>query len=191
MLEAVDSMDIEARRREVERLREEKDRFFRESPHSPIPLEVRATFKGLKYYPYSPDLVFDLELHELEEPEEVVMPTSVAGEEVLYYKVGYFEFAVTGRRQRLHVYRSAHEHDVGSPTLLIPFRDATSGKETYGAGRYLEVEVSPTGKYVLDFNMAYNPYCAYSDAYMCPLPPPENWLQVEIRAGEKAYREGH
>ncbi len=76
---------------------------------------------------------------------------------------------------------------MGRPTLFIPFRDATSGKETYGAGRYLEVEVNPSGRYVLDFNLAYNPYCAYSDLYICPLPPGENWLRVEIRGGEKAH----
>jgi uncharacterized protein (DUF1684 family) len=184
-------MDIEARKREVERLRAEKDRFFKESTHSPIPPEERASFEGLSYYAYNPDLVFEVELDELEAPEDVVMATSVGGEEVLYNKVGYLEFEVEGQRQRLYAYQSAHEHEAGRPTLFVPFRDATSGKETYGAGRYLEVEVSPSGRYVLDFNLAYNPYCAYSDAYICPLPPPENWLQVEIRAGEKSYRKAH
>jgi uncharacterized protein (DUF1684 family) len=184
-----DVMDLEARKREVETLRREKDRFFMESPHSPVPPEERARFTGLKYYPYTPQFVFQVRLKDLESPEEVVMSTSVGGEEVLYHKVGYFEFEVDDMIQRLYVYRSAHEHEEGHPTLFIPFRDATSGRETYGAGRYLEVEVNPSGEYILDFNLAYNPYCAYSEAYICPLPPPDNWLRVEIRAGEKNYKE--
>ncbi|MFQ5838865.1 MAG: DUF1684 domain-containing protein [Thermoplasmata archaeon] len=180
-------MDLKARQEELGQLRREKDRFFKESHHSPIPDEERASFTGLEYYPYNPDLVLEVELQELDEPQNVVMATSVSGEEVLYHRVGYFEFEVSGQVQRLYAYRSAHEHETGRPTLFIPFRDATSGKETYGAGRYLEVEVIPSGKYVLDFNLAYNPYCAYSDLYVCPLPPSENWLKTEIRAGEKSH----
>ena len=67
----------------------------------------------------------------------------------------------------------------------MPFRDGTSGRETYGAGRHLDIRVEANGSYVLDFNFAYNPYCAYSDAYSCPLPPAENWLPVRIEAGER------
>jgi len=71
--------------------------------------------------------------------------------------------------------------------LFIPFRDATSGKDTYGAGRYVEAEPLGKGRYLLDFNRAYNPYCAYNDDWRCPLPPAENWLTVAIRAGEKSF----
>ena len=71
--------------------------------------------------------------------------------------------------------------------LFIPFRDATSGKDTYGAGRYVEAEALGNGRYLLDFNRAYNPYCAYNDDWRCPLPPAENWLKVAIRAGEKSF----
>lgn len=181
-------MDVERLEREVGRLREEKDRFFRESPHSPIPEGDRSTFSGLPYFAFEPDRVFEVALQELDTPEDVVMATNVAGEETLYYKVGYFEFPVEGTTQRLHAYRSAHEHEVGRPTLFIPFRDGTSGAESYGAGRYLEVEVNPAGKYLLNFNVAYSPYCAYSDRYICPLPPRENWLEVPIRAGERVYK---
>jgi len=76
--------------------------------------------------------------------------------------------------------------------LFVPFRDATSGKETYGAGRYIDLEpeerLNNEGKWVLDLNKAYNPWCAYSDAYICPLVPTENWLKVPVRAGEKDYK---
>ena len=70
---------------------------------------------------------------------------------------------------------------------MLPLRDATSGKETYGAARYLDIEQRPTDEYVIDFNLAYNPYCAYSEDYVCPFPPRENWLSVPIRAGEKNF----
>lgn len=172
-------------------MRKDKDQFFRESHHSPIPESERPGFEGLSYLPYNGELIFDVGLKELHDQEEVVMATSVSGEESLYRKAGYFEFEVDGTIHRLHAYRSAHEHEAGRQTLFIPFRDRTSGKETYGAGRYLDLELTPSGRYILDFNLAYNPYCAYSDRYVCPLPPRENWLQVEIRAGEKDYKGRH
>ena len=71
---------------------------------------------------------------------------------------------------------------------FIPFVDAQAGKETYGAGRYLDPEVLPDGRLVLDFNLAYNPYCAYNERYSCPIPPAENRLEAVIQAGEKSYK---
>ncbi len=180
-------MSVKPSEEDVRRLRKEKDAFFRESPHSPIPIAERSAFQGLRYFPFAADFAYEVELQELEDPEEVVMATSATGEEALYHRVGYFEFEVEGSPQRLYAYRSAHEHEHGRPSLFLPFRDASSGKDSYGAGRYLDLEVSPSGRYVLDFNLAYNPYCAYSERYVCPLPPGENWLRVGIRAGEKDY----
>ena len=78
----------------------------------------------------------------------------------------------------------------GHEGYFLPFRDATSGRETYGAGRYLDLAPPHDGKVTVDFNLAYNPYCAYSDSFSCALPPVENWLQVPIRAGEMAF-DGH
>ena len=89
-------------------------------------------------------------------------------------------FDVAGERVALIAYEQGDE-------LFIPFRDATSGKETYGAGRYVEAEPLGGGRFTLDFNRAYNPYCAYNDAWRCPLPPSENWLAVAIRAGELSF----
>lgn len=183
-------MKGDSRKEDVERLRREKDRFFRESPNSPLRPEDRRAFQGLEYFPYNEDLVLDVKLHELDETEEIVMATSLTGKETLYYRVGYFTFQVDGSPVKLYAYRSAHEHEPGRPSLFIPFRDRTSGRESYGAGRYMDIQVSPSGKYVLDLNLAYNPYCAYSEDYICPLPPGENWLKVDIRAGEKDYK-GH
>lgn len=166
-------------------MRAEKDRYFRRASNSPIPREDRGAFDGLAYYPYDEDLVFQVALEEGDDPEEVVMATSAEGRQAAYRRVGSFAFEVDGAPRRLYAYRQTHGH--GPPSLFIPFRDATSGEETYGAGRYLDLEVESSGAYVLDFNEAYNPYCAYSEEYVCPLPPRENWLDVPIEAGEKAY----
>ena len=164
----------------IEAERAEKDRFFRSNAYSP--LEDRANFTGLNYYPPDPAWRFELPLHKAEQVEELTIQTSTDDEQT-YYRVGTIEFEVEGEVARLAVYKSPH-HD----EPFIPFRDATSGQETYGAGRYLEPVELGDGKLLVDFNAAYNPYCAYSEHYSCPLPPLENWLKVPIRAGEKAYQ---
>lgn len=112
--------------------------------------------------------------------------TTSKGTRQLFNRVGYFDFTIEGRGVRLSAYQSAGRDD---PNIFIPFRDSTSGKESYGAARYLELKVEHDDNYVLDFNYAYNPYCAYSEDYICPLPPHENWLSVPIRAGEKKFHE--
>jgi len=165
----------------IESERVEKDRFFRTHHYSPI--EDRSNFTGLNYYPPDPTLRFELPLHEADQVEELTIQTST-GDEQTYYRIGTVEFEIEGKPATLAVYKSAH-HD----ELFLPFRDATSGQETYGAGRYLEPEELDDGRLLVDFNLAYNPYCAYSAQYSCPLPPLENWLtRVAIRAGEKAYK---
>lgn len=160
--------------------RAEKDRFFRSSPYSPI--EDRINFAGLNYYPPDPAFRFTLPLQPAGQPEPLTFQTST-GDEQTYYRLGTVEFEVDGQPAKLAIYQSPH-HD----ELFLPFRDATSGSETYGAGRYLEPQLVGGGKILVDFNQAYNPYCAYSESYSCPLPPVENWLKVPIRAGEKAYK---
>jgi uncharacterized protein (DUF1684 family) len=177
--------DLETWRRALLRIREEKDEFFRLSYDSPLPDSERATFQGLKYFDPDPAFRFETNLHRYEGMESVVMITS-KGTRQLFNKAGYFEVAIGGKPVRLQAYQSAERAD---PTLFVPFRDATSGKESYGAARYLDMEVEHNDEYALDFNYAYNPYCAYSEAYVCPLPPRENWLTVEIRAGEKKYHD--
>lgn len=167
----------------IEADRVEKDRFFRASPYSP--LEDRSNFTGLNYYPPDPAWRFELPLQAAEQVEELTIQTST-GDEQTYYRAGVIEFEVEGQVARLTVYKSPH-HD----EPFIPFRDATSGHETYGAGRYLEPVELAGGKLLVDFNLAYNPYCAYSEHYSCPLPPLENWLKVPIRAGEKAFKTSH
>jgi len=100
---------------------------------------------------------------------------------------GEFRFTIAGEECKLQTYQS----DPSEARLFVPFRDATSGQQSYGAGRYLDIEserhLTAAGKWILDFNQAYNPWCAYSEDYVCPFVPPKNWLKVAIRTGEKEY----
>ncbi len=168
--------------------RKEKDYFFQTDPDSPIPPEVRGKMKGLEYFSPDPKYRLRVRLTKLPKPEPVTLATS-KGIPRPMVRYGYFDFTLDGVAQRLHAYKAApepgHHHEESS--LFVPFRDATSGKESYGAARYLDLEEDPSGEQTLDFNLAYNPYCAYSDDYVCPFPPKENWLTVPIRAGEKTF----
>ena len=172
-------------RSEMEDFRREKDSFLKNHPSSPIPREDRNRFKGLSYFPIESAYYFELKLHRLDS-REIVEIQDTAGRMRKFLKWGEFKFKIDGRQCRLFAYKSDPKDD----SLFVPFRDATNGKETYGAGRYLDLyeERDRTNwGWVLDFNMAYNPYCAYSPHYVCPFVPPENWLEVPIRAGEKSY----
>jgi uncharacterized protein (DUF1684 family) len=167
--------------------RAEKDRSYREDPASPIRDEDRPGFGGLAYYPVDAAFRFRVKLHRYPRPERLLLATNT-GEKRDALRYGYFEFAVGGTSCRLQVYRTEDSVSGGKPYLFIPFLDATSGKETYGGGRYLDLEENTSGIYDLDFNRAYNPLCAYGRKYSCPLPPEENRLPVAILAGEKTYR---
>ena len=170
----------------VELLRREKDHFLRDEPSSPIREEARSAFRGLAYFPVDPGYRVRVQLTKYARPEPIVLATS-KGIPRHMVKYGFFEFEIAGVRQRLDAYAptQAPGHDHGPASLFVPFRDATSGTDSYGAARYLDIPEDPSGDHVLDFNLAYNPYCAYSDDYVCPFPPRENWLTVPIRAGEK------
>jgi len=161
-----------------------KDQWFKHGHDSPIPHALRHQFTALAYYPPNPALHLRLRLQPNSNTEVVEMMAS-SGPPRRYLKWGTFEFEVEGQRVRLWAYRL--ERPQGEDYLFVPFRDATSGKETYGAGRYIDLHYRADGEYDLDFNQAYSPHCAYSPDYSCPLPPVENWLKVPIRAGEKDF----
>ncbi len=179
-------MDVSKWKEHLEKDREEKDWFFANHWQSPVLLQDRAKFKGLDYFPPDPNYRFELELHEHREKKTVKMAYS-KGEEREFIRWGEFRFRIEGKECTLQAYKS----DPREERLFIPFKDATSGKETYGAGRYLDLEPgrnrTPSGRWILDFNRAYNPWCAYNEMYTCPFILPENWLDVPIRAGEKKY----
>jgi uncharacterized protein (DUF1684 family) len=168
----------------VAQFRGDKDAFFRTSPNSPIPASERDAFGGLPYYPVDEALVFDeltLEPYTGSEPVRFEIPTS-DGRTRPAERAGVFRFDVGGSEQTL----TAYVFEGGSTeSVFVPVVDATSGSETYGAGRYLDVEREDDGTYTLDFNLAYHPSCVYDMKYSCPLTPAENRLSVPIRAGER------
>jgi uncharacterized protein (DUF1684 family) len=169
------------------RERREKDIAFRNGSESPLPERDRNGFQGLDYYPADPSLRFQLRLNRYPSPREVRIGTNT-GEVRSGLRYGYFEFEVGGKVYRLQAYRMHEEQGGRGPSLFVPFRDATTGAETYAAGRYIELPENTTGVYELDFNRAYNPFCAYGRDFSCPVPPAENTLPIPIRAGEKRYR---
>lgn len=165
--------------------RAEKDEFLGEHPQSPIPPEERETFERLSYFDPDPEYRVEASVRVHDDPDPVEMETS-AGPNVRYLRVATFDFEVNGTRQTLSAYQQ--ETSEGE-TLFVPFRDKTTGQQTYPGGRYMEFEpdrsLSDGDTFTLDFNLAYSPFCAYSDTFACPLPPEENWLDVVIPAGER------
>lgn len=164
--------------------RADKDAFFKASPGSPIPAAQRAAFEGLPYYPVDERMVIDdlaLDPYTGNEPVQFEIPTS-DGRLRPAERAGVFRFAIDGVQQTLTAYRFANSE---SETLFVPFIDATSGTETYGAGRYLDLEAQDDGTWSLDFNLAYHPSCVYDPRFSCPLTPAENRLTGRIEAGER------
>lgn len=165
---------------ELEQFRADKDDFYAHDHQSPLTSTQQRSFKGLAYFPENKALVIKAKIDRKVEPGVVRMQTT-KGEEQAYRRYGVVRFHVDGLPAQVTLYESAGSHD-----LFLPFRDATSGKETYGAGRYLDLHAHGD-EIVIDFNYAYNPYCAYNQDWNCPLPPAENWLKVPIRAGEMTF----
>jgi len=141
------------------------------------------SYKGLEYFPVDLAYRFELPLEPNPTPTPIVI-MSTMGHQRRALHVGWFEFAVGSRAYRLEATRLL-EPGIGEEDISVFFRDATTGKETYSIGRYVEVKKQPSGRYLLDFNNAYNPACAYSPHYNCPIPPKANRLPVAIRAGER------
>ena len=163
----------------------QKDREFVESTNSPLPDRLKKDFDGLSYFPVDPRYHFQLGLQEYKEKSTFRIVTS-SGVERMAEKYGYFDFTMESRACTLHVYKLLDIQDQFPNYLFVPFMDATTGKDSYGGGRYLDLEIADSGIYDLDFNLAYNPSCAYGKAgYNCPIPPDENRLEVAIKAGEK------
>jgi uncharacterized protein len=170
---------------EIRAHRTSKDQQFRESEDSPLLPEDRAAFSGLEYWDPDPRYYFVGPLHSYVEPVRFDI-VSTAGTKRPCEKLGWIAFTVDGQEQRLEVYRLLDSDG----ELFLPFSDATTGRQTYPAGRYVDLAGPAGGPYVLDFNKAYNPSCAYGapERFQCPVTPPENRLGVRVEAGERGYR---
>lgn len=163
-----------------------KDEMLRTAGDSPIPADKRQAALPLPYFP--PDAAYRVPAELKPDPQSgrVIQMLTSTGKQRATRVMGTLQFSM--KRQPLELQAFAEEGSNGE-RLFVPFTDATTGRETYGAGRYLDLDRTSTGIYVIDFNTAYNPYCAYNPTYDCPVPPKQNRLPVEIRAGEKAPKE--
>jgi len=176
---------MEQREEKLKSFREKKNRFFKEDTQSPLKEMDRKKFRGLIYYlidlKYA--MVGTIERYPTEpKPIYINLPTS-KGKEKKYVKYGKFRFKWEGKEYVLQIYRP-----LGGGELFLPFKDKTSGKETFSDGRYLYIEPMPGGKVLIDFNRAYNPFCQFNEKYTCPFAQEENGLPIEIHAGEKRFR---
>jgi uncharacterized protein (DUF1684 family) len=179
---------------DIVRFRRERDELFRSHPQSPIEPDEKASFKGLRYFPHDPD--YRLRAYfERADGSELLIDTGGEDGAIRYRRAGHLHFQLHGERCRLTVLSLAQY----AGGLFVPFRDATSRHETYGAGRYLFDTAKDTDGLVLeitagspdvviDFNYAYNASCAYNPRWACPLAPPENYLTVAVKAGELNYK---
>lgn len=168
---------------ELDDFRAQKDDFFARDLQSPLTSEQKRAFTGLNYFPENGGLRFEALVELLPSNERVEMQTST-GDVQVYRRHSHFRFQVEGSQAELTIYEGPHG-------FFLPFVDSLAGQETYPAGRYLEPEPLPGGSFLIDFNLAYNPYCAYNDRWSCPLTPFENRLSVPIRAGEKLFGDLH
>jgi uncharacterized protein (DUF1684 family) len=166
---------------ELEKFRAEKDDFFAHHPQSPLTADQKRTFSGLRYFDEDPALRLEVTVESFPERQQIEVQTST-GDVRVYTRYGRFKFAVDGQEAQLTLYETEHG-------FFLPFVDLLAGTETYPAGRYLEPEPLQGDYFLVDFNVAYNPYCAYNDVWSCPLTPFENRLKVPIRAGEKMFHE--
>jgi len=181
-----------------------KDENFRADPETPLLAEEVAGFEGLEYWPPDRKYYFAGRVNMYFEPEKFTI-ISTAGLERPCAKAGWVSFELDGQRLSLQVYRLLddgqrlslqvyrlldREPEPGSTGFFLPFIDGTTGEESYPSGRYIDLIGPRGGPYLLDFNGAYNPLCAYGspERYVCPVTPAENRLPVRIEAGERGYR---
>lgn len=176
---------------DLKTFREGRDKEFRNRGESPLKDEDFSVFKGLNYYEVNKAFRVVATLSRATDSKFFLMPTS-SGIAKKFVKYGVVKFSLNGRLTKLSVYRSDPETRAKFPEyahlLFVPFKDATNANETYGGGRYMDIVMPKDDKIILDFNLAYNPNCAYGlDKYSCPIPPRENRLNIAIKAGEKRY----
>jgi uncharacterized protein len=165
--------------------RRAKDQGMLFAPDSPIAAQYKLEFKGLNYFPVDFNYRFKGPIHRNSKQERFqIMANDGELRNAIHW--GYFKFTIDGKRiQTLQVYKMLDLDAAHSKYLFIPFIDSQAGRETYASGRYLDIEEHSDDIYLVDFNAAYNPYCAYGKAYSCPMAPRENRLKIPIPAGEK------
>jgi uncharacterized protein (DUF1684 family) len=176
----------------IKNYRFSKDSFLKSSKESPMDPKGKRELIALAYF--EPDKKYDIKGHLelLDTPKPVRMQVTNSRPES-YLNLGVVVFEMNGHQNKLTVYQIAKtdKDPATANELFCPFTDQTNGKETYKGGRFLDLHLTPNSKEIeIDFNYAYNPYCAYNHDYNCPIPPPQNHLNFKVEAGEKAYKTG-
>ncbi len=176
-------------RQTMEQQRREKDKSFRKGKESPIPQSEKRHFKGLNYFEVDSAFRVQATLTRDTTQSAFQMKTSTS-RLPMYRKYGTLYFSLKGQACSLTVYQSLDllRNPKYRDYLFLPFTDATTDETTYGAGRYIDLRIPVSQTLTIDFNQAYNPYCAYSDEYSCPITPAENRLPIAVQAGEKIYK---
>ena len=164
--------------------RQEKETFMKRGSDSPLTDEDKRNFKGLNYFPPDPAYKVNARLTIFQNKTVVKIPTS-DNKEQSYIKYAFAEFEIKDTTQRVLLLKAIDGEDPNE--LFLAFSDNTSGNETYGGGRYLDLTHTNDRRIIIDFNKAYNPFCVFNNSYSCPFPPKENHLSVAIEAGEKNY----
>jgi uncharacterized protein (DUF1684 family) len=197
VLTAADSLMIV---KDNEAHRADADAFFRNNPDSPFQRDTTVTYHGIKWFPIDVRFRGESLLHRYATPETVIV-LGTKGEERKQARYGYFEFAVPDESGepvtlRINVYKftpyDVKRYALYKDNLSVWFTDKTTGTETYGVGRYVEIgdeNPDPSHVYTIDLNKAYNPYCAYSDLFSCAIPRKEDHLDIGLRVGEMKYHE--
>lgn len=172
--------------------RTEKDDEFLKSEKSPIPSEVKTNFPGLDYFPVKPRYKVKARFERYDHPVHFKMKTTTSREPE-YAVFGKATFRLKGHKISLNVYQNVElvKKPGYEDYLFIPFSDRTNGIQTYGGGRFIDARVPNGDDLEIDFNSAYNPYCAYNHGYSCPVPPDENKLNISVKAGEKNWNHDH
>ena len=173
----------EAYLQQVQDTIDDRVKYLRTSESSPFQ-QFNEPFKEPNYFPINPSYRVNATVERIQKRNIVTLPNSNSGVET-YEEFAWLNFTLNGQREKLLVLRPAGFGAL--KVLFLAFTDETSADETYGGGRYLDIEIGKSDKVVLDFNLAYNPYCAYTDEYSCALPPRENQLSVAVKAGEKNF----
>lgn len=151
---------------------------------TPLKEDETAFFPGIDFFQIQKKYIVNADFMPIENGRTLPFPTSA--KKIKYYKeYGKLNFKLNGKRHELTIYQSNPPVESYENSLFLPFTDQTNGDTSYGGGRYLDFEITDiqSGKLILDFNKAYNPYCAYSKYYNCPIPPANNYLDTEIKAG--------
>ena len=183
-----DSVKTEDYLEEVQKKRQEIIDFMENDPDSPFHKKGEIEYTGLNFFDIDPTFNVKARIEKLQSP----VPFDIQmtnGETARYFKYAIAHFTIDNKSQKLFLLKSESFFD--EPWLFLPFYDETSADETYGGGRFLNVEYHDEKEIYIDFNLAYNPYCAYTDSYRCPIPPAENKVSAKIPAGERNYKVDH